>query len=65
MNSPTIDMRKVEAALERYGRKHRGKTHVEYPLQPSPVAQDSALRKPLRAHGTKCSGFYHPAFEHR
>ncbi len=60
--NPTIDMRKVEAALERYGRKHRGKTHVE---TPSPVAQDSALRKPLRAHGTKCSGFYHPAFEHR
>lgn len=61
MNSE-IDMRKVHEALERYGRKSRGKTHVEYP---SPVAQDSAIRKPLRAHGIKCSGFYHPSFEHR
>lgn len=54
------DMRKVEAALERYGRKAKGKSHA-----PAPPAQDSSLRKPLRAHGVKCSGFYHPAFEHR
>lgn len=56
------DMAKVREALLRYG-KRRGKDTVHYPLKPSPVAQDVAIRKPLKAHGiTNRSGFSHPHF---
>ncbi len=52
------DMRKVREALLKYPRR-TGKTTVEYPLKPSPPAQDAAIRKPLTAHGVKCSsGFF-------
>jgi len=63
---PIPDMVRVIAALNRYGNKPRaGKTHIEYPRQPSPVARDAAIRKPLKAHGVPCSGFSHPHFLNR
>lgn len=55
------DMRRVREALLRYPVR-RGKSTIEYPLQPSPVALDAAIRKPLLAHGVKCWGFSHPHF---
>lgn len=60
MNSPNIDMKKVRAALERYGPSFKpAKPRSEY----HPVATDSAIRKPLKAHGVKCTGgFYHSNF---
>ena len=33
------------------------KDHRTYPPVASLPAQDAAIRKPLRAHGIKCSGF--------
>lgn len=64
--TPKPDMTKVLAFLDKIGSRPRaGKTHVEYPLAPSPPAQDSAIRKPLKAHGVKCPGFEHYQFLNR
>ena len=66
MTPPKINMLKVIAAVHRYGNKPRkGKTHATYPLSPSPVATDAAIRKPLKSHGRPCkAGFSHPNFLH-
>lgn len=34
------------------------------PVPPSPIAHDSAIRKPLKAVGVKCTGFDHRHFLH-
>jgi N-acetylglutamate synthase/N-acetylornithine aminotransferase len=71
-----IDMNKVEAAVAalearrkaREAKAHAAaktivtKDHRTYPPVASLPAQDSSIRKPLRAHGFKCSGFNHHAF---
>ena len=43
---------KATAALKSMAKDHRA-----YPPVAPPPAQDSSIRKPLRAHGIKCSGF--------
>jgi hypothetical protein len=56
------DMRKVEAALRRYGKKKPESAWRELPPKPV-VAQDAALRKSLKAHGViNYRGFGHPHF---
>lgn len=63
MNSPEIDMEKVKRAVRLYGGYKPAPDHRIYPPAPSPVAQDAAIRKPLRAHGHPCrSGFNCRAF---
>ena len=58
MSAPKPDMTRVIAALNRYAPKPRtGKDTVHYPLAPSPIARDAAIRKPLKAHGVPCRGF--------
>jgi len=52
------NMPKIEAAV-------KARPMRELPLPPSPVAQDVAIRKPLKAHGIKCSGFFHGNFLNR
>ena len=61
------DMSKVREAVIaiELARAARTPSHRSYPPKPSPVAEDAAIRKPLRAHGVKCSGFHHPAFLNR
>ena len=51
---------KAHAAL-----KAAAKDHRTYPPVAPPPAQDSSIRKPLRAHGIKCSGFFHSQFLNR
>jgi hypothetical protein len=65
--TPHINMLRVIAAVHRYGnRTSKGKTHAVYPLSPSPVAGDAAIRKPLKSHGKPCkAGFGHPHFLNR
>ena len=49
----TPDLKKAAAALK----AATAKDHRTYPPTASPVAQDAAIRKPLRSHGRPCSGF--------
>lgn len=69
MNS--IDMKAVTRAVAKIeARKFPDLKRVEsvakdlreLPLPPSPIARDAAIRKPLRSHGIKCSGFGHHHF---
>jgi hypothetical protein len=56
MNNNNIDYTKVKAAVAKY---------VPKAIQPkvtTKTAMDSALRKPLKAHGKVCTGFTHPDF---
>jgi len=63
--SPDMDkVRAAVAALEA-SRRARSPAFRKLPLPPSPAAHDSAIRKPLRAHGNPCSGFHHPNFLNR
>jgi hypothetical protein len=55
--SPQPDLAKVKAAVAKYAPKRIDTNPlVSYP------PQDSALRKPLKSHGTPCKGFQHPHF---
>ena len=60
--APKIDMEKVEAAVKRLSPS--AKDWREYPVKPSPIARDAAIRKPLKSHGYKCRGWDHPHFRH-
>lgn len=53
------DMRKVEAAVAAIEARRRARTpdHRTYPPKPSPIAQDAAIRKPLKSHGNPCRGW--------
>lgn len=66
MNPPRQpDMAKVREAVAAIELRQRIRTpdHRAYPPPPSPPAQDAALRKVLRSHGSPCrSGFSHPNF---
>lgn len=62
MNEP--DMTKVLAALERYSKRPKRKDWRTYPVKPSPIAADAAIRKPLKSHGNPCKGYFHPDFLH-
>ena len=52
------DLVKVEAFIAAVELKKRAPDHRTYPPPPSPPAADSAIRKPLRAHGDVCPGFH-------
>lgn len=56
MNSPNIDIKKVQAAVARYAPKRVVVT------QERKAAVDSALRKPLKGPSRSCSGLSHPHF---
>ena len=56
MKSP--DIRKVLNAVALYeSRPTRAKDWREYPIKPSPMAQDAAIRKQLKSHGNPCRGW--------
>ena len=62
-----IDMEKVHLAVLAYGSKSKppvNKGFRELPLKPSPIAQDAAIRKPLKSHGCPCSGWNCQDFLH-
>lgn len=52
---------KVREAVIRFENKPKVADWRSYPVKPSPVASDAAIRKELRAHGSVCRGFgyYH------
>jgi hypothetical protein len=67
---PEPDMQKVAAAVAALEARQNArlsksaaakataaKDHRTYPPAASPIAQDAAIRKPLRSHGRPCSGF--------
>lgn len=54
------DMAKVRAAVEAIELRRavaRVKDWRAYPVPPSPVAHDAAIRKHLTSHGQPCVGF--------
>lgn len=53
------DMKKVAEAVAALEAKQRSRIpdHRNYPVKPTLIAQDAAIRKPLRAHGNPCCGF--------
>lgn len=51
------DLKKVEAFIEAVELRRQASDHRTYPPRPSPPAADSAIRKPLKAHGDVCRGF--------
>lgn len=58
--TPQPDLAKVREAVAAIERRRRALTpdHRTYPPPPSPVAQDAAIRKPLKSHGNPCCGFH-------
>ncbi len=52
MKSP--DMRKVLNAVALYESRP---TRAKDCRKPSPIAQDAAIRKPLKSHGNPCRGW--------
>lgn len=56
--APQPDMAKVNRFIENHpGTARVVPDHRTYPPAASPIAQDVALRKTLKAHGVVCSGF--------